>query len=94
VNDLLNGVPAAIIGAKFHETVANMIVDTCCTLKEAFDINTVALYGGVFQNATLYTKVIKALKEKGFRLLLHKELPANDGGISLGQAVIAYTQTL
>lgn len=94
VNDLSAGVPAAVIGAKFHETVAAMIVDTCIKLKDEYEINTVALSGGVFQNTTLYAKVIKGLRNKGFRLLLHKELPVNDGGISFGQAVIAYTQTL
>jgi hydrogenase maturation protein HypF len=91
VNDLLGGVPAAVIGAKFHETVAAIIIETCRKLKDAHDINTVALSGGVFQNSILYGKVVKGLKEQGFRLLLHKELPVNDGGISLGQAIIAYT---
>lgn len=94
VNDLLGGTPAAVIGAKFHETVVALIIETCLKLKDAHDINTVALSGGVFQNATLYSKVIRGLKQSGFRLLLHKELPVNDGGISLGQAVIAYTQSL
>lgn len=91
VNDLLADVPAAVIGAKFHATVATMIIETCIRLKEETGVRTVALSGGVFQNATLYAAVIKGLKKQDFRLLLHKELPVNDGGISLGQAVVAHT---
>ncbi len=91
VNDLLKCVPAAVIGAKFQATVADIIVATCGRLREATGVRTVALSGGVFQNATLYARVIKGLKKQDFRLLLHKELPVNDGGISLGQAVVAHT---
>lgn len=91
VDDLQNGVPAAVIGAKFHETTAKIIIEVCGLLKEATGINMVALSGGVFQNATLYHKVITGLHSKGFKVLLHKHLPVNDGGISLGQAVVAHT---
>ena len=91
IKDLQAGAPAAVIGAKFHETVAALIIDVCGRLKKETGIGTVALSGGVFQNATLYRKVLKGLGRQGFRVLTHKELPVNDGGISLGQAVIAHT---
>jgi hydrogenase maturation protein HypF len=91
VEDLQNGVPAAVIGAKFHDTAAKIIIDVCAVLKEATGINMVALSGGVFQNATLYHKVMTGMHAKGFKVLLHKKLPVNDGGISLGQAVVAHT---
>lgn len=90
VDDLKAGVPAAVIGAKFHDTVAKLIIDVCAALKERTGINMVALSGGVFQNATLYHKVIAGLHAKGFKVLLPKQLPVNDGGISLGQAVVAH----
>lgn len=91
VEDLKSGVPAAVIGAKFHDTIAKIIIDVCAALKERTGINTVALSGGVFQNATLYHKVMAGLRAKGFKAIIHKDLPVNDGGISLGQAVIAYS---
>ncbi len=91
VNDLLNCLPVAVIGAKFHATVADIIVATCGRVRAETGVRTVALSGGVFQNATLYARVIKDLRKQEFRLLLHKELPVNDGGISLGQAVVAHT---
>ncbi len=91
VDDIKANVTAAVIGAKFHDTVAKLIIDVCLALKERTEINTVAVSGGVFQNATLYHKVITGLRAKGFKILLHKQLPVNDGGISLGQAVVAYT---
>jgi hydrogenase maturation protein HypF len=91
VEDLQAGVAAAVIGAKFHDTIAKLIIDVCAALKEISSINMVALSGGVFQNATLYHKVMTGLLAKGFKVLLHKQLPVNDGGISLGQAVVAHT---
>ncbi len=91
VDDLTGRVPAAVIGAKFHDTVAKMIVDVCAVLREATDINMVALSGGVFQNTTLYHKVMTGLRAKDFKILIHKQLPVNDGGISLGQAIVALT---
>lgn len=91
VNDLAACVPAPVIGAKFHATVTALIVETCVKIKDETGVRSVALSGGVFQNATLYEAVIKGLRRLDFRVLLHKELPVNDGGISLGQAVVAHT---
>jgi hydrogenase maturation protein HypF len=94
VDDVLAGRPRAVIGAKFHATVAAMIIETCEKLGASSGLKTVALSGGVFQNATLYSAVIKGLTRKGFRVLLHKELPVNDGGLSYGQAVVAHALAL
>jgi hydrogenase maturation protein HypF len=55
-----------------------------------FNINKVGLTGGVFQNILLLELTIARLKEKEFQVLIHSEIPANDGGISLGQAYLAF----
>jgi hydrogenase maturation protein HypF len=52
-------------------------------------LSTVALSGGVFQNLLLLSETVARLEGRGFRVLTHRQVPANDGGISLGQAVIA-----
>ena len=58
-------------------------------LRERSGLGTVALSGGVFQNLLLLGQVVDLLEEAGFRVLTHSRVPPNDGGISLGQAVIA-----
>ena len=52
-------------------------------------MNIAALSGGVFQNMLLLDKAVRGLEDKGFKVITHSKVPANDGGISLGQAVIA-----
>ncbi len=89
VEDLYQGVSKATVSAKFHNTVAHMIFDMCRLIAKNTGINQVALSGGVFQNRLLLRKVIPLLESAGFSVLTHKQVPCNDGGISLGQAVIA-----
>jgi hydrogenase maturation protein HypF len=89
VEDLYQGVSKATISAKFHNTVAHMIFNMCRLIAKKTGINQVALSGGVFQNRLLLRKVIPLLESVGFSMLIHKQVPCNDGGISLGQAVIA-----
>jgi hydrogenase maturation protein HypF len=89
VEDLFQGVSKATISAKFHNTVANMIFDMCRLIAKKTGINQVALSGGVFQNRLLFRKVVPLIESAGFSVLVHKQVPCNDGGISLGQAVIA-----
>jgi len=87
--DLLAGVPREIIGAKFHLGVAAMIGEACGLLRDRSGLGTVALSGGVFQNLLLLGTVVDLLEDMGFRVLTHSRVPPNDGGISLGQAVVA-----
>jgi len=87
--DLLAGVAPEIIGARFHRGVADMIGQACLLLREASGLRTVALSGGVFQNLLLLGTVTDLLDGMGFRVLTHSRVPPNDGGISLGQAVVA-----
>ena len=75
------GISKDLISLKFHNALVNSIVETAKLIKEKI----VILSGGCFQNKYLLEKSIMKLKESGFRVYWNKEVPANDGGISLGQ---------
>jgi hydrogenase maturation protein HypF len=89
VSDLRRGVDRAVISAKFHNTIADIIVGVSQAARERTGINRVALSGGVFQNMYLIGRTLDGLESQGFEALIHHQVPANDGGIALGQAVIA-----
>lgn len=89
VNDWRSKVALGSISGKFHNTVASLCRESCKKLRDESGITTVALSGGVWQNITLLQKTISILKKDGFNVLLHRQVPANDGGISLGQLFIA-----
>ena len=90
VRDLTDGLPASKISGKFHRTIFRMIVETCETIRSKKKLNEVVLSGGVFQNLFLLSLVTEELKRSGFDVYTHHLVPPNDGGISLGQAVIAH----
>jgi hydrogenase maturation protein HypF len=87
--DLAAGVPPAVIAARFHNGVAAVVAAACLRIRERHALTTVALSGGVFQNMLLLNQVVTRLESRGFTVLTHSRVPCNDGGISLGQAVIA-----
>jgi hydrogenase maturation protein HypF len=87
--DLHNNVSKATIAAKFHNTITVVVGDLCRIISGETGVRDVALSGGVFQNRFLLRKTVGILKESGFRVLTHRQVPTNDGGISLGQVVIA-----
>ncbi|MBE9512793.1 MAG: carbamoyltransferase HypF [Chloroflexi bacterium] len=87
--DVRNQAPTSIISLKFHHAMAQIIAEMCKTIAEETGINEVALSGGVFQNRLLLKLAISALRKEGLSVLTHHLVPCNDGGISLGQAVIA-----
>jgi hydrogenase maturation protein HypF len=87
--DLRAGVRREVIAARFHHAVVTLIEDGCLLLRERHGLATVALSGGVFQNLLLLRGAVARLEARGFRVLLHAQVPCNDGGISLGQAVVA-----
>jgi hydrogenase maturation protein HypF len=89
VADLRRGVPAAVIGARFHAGVATLVVDLAATCRTATGIGTVALSGGVFANAMLLSMARKRLRDIGFTVLCHRHVPPNDGGLALGQVIVA-----
>ena len=70
-----------------------MAAEVSMKIRESTGLNTVALSGGCFQNRLLLTKVMDRLESGGFKVLTHRQVPCNDGGISLGQAVIAGAAT-
>jgi len=90
LEDMKKGVEREKISARFHNTISHLVLKACKILRNSYGINTVALSGGVFQNLFLFKKVVILLKENNFSVLYHKKVPTNDGGISLGQAVIAF----
>ena len=74
---------------RFHNTVAAVIVETCVRLRGENGLNRVCLSGGTFQNVKLLSRALAGLRARGFEAFLHERVPPNDGGIALGQAVIA-----
>ncbi len=89
VDDLLNSRAAAEVSARFHLAVADLIVEVARKLRNERRLNRVALSGGVFQNVFLLERARRMLEVEGFEVLTHSRVPANDGGISLGQAAVA-----
>lgn len=87
--DVQAGAPAAVIGDKFHRAVADLILDLSVAVRAERGLNRVALSGGVFQNVTLLQLAVARLEEVGFHVLVHRLVPPNDGGLALGQAIVA-----
>jgi hydrogenase maturation protein HypF len=89
VAELRSGVAPPLVAARFHNGLAGAVVAACRWVREGTGLGVVALSGGVFQNVMLTERVSAGLRDGGFRVLTHSRVPANDGGISLGQAVVA-----
>jgi hydrogenase maturation protein HypF len=89
VEDVLTGIPVSKISARFHDGLAACVLEICSRIRSETGIDEAALSGGVWQNITLLGRTLSLLKAAGFRVYIHREVPANDGGLSLGQAVIA-----
>jgi len=78
-----------VISARFHNTVVDAIVETCRRIRASGGLKQVCLSGGVFQNKYLTERSVEHLRGCGFEVFLHSRVPANDGGIALGQVAIA-----
>ncbi|MCM3872959.1 MAG: carbamoyltransferase HypF [Pyrinomonadaceae bacterium] len=89
VADLLDGVSPAIVSARFHLSVARLIVAVAENVRSQRKLNRVVLSGGVFQNLFLVERACAMLRTRGFQVITHSRVPTNDGGISLGQAAVA-----
>ncbi|MEV0669782.1 carbamoyltransferase HypF [Mycobacterium sp. NPDC050441] len=89
-DDLRAGVTPAVIGARFHRAVAELIVELSLELVDANGCagQPVALSGGVFQNVLLLRLTVAGLRQQGFRVITHHRVPPNDGGIALGQLLV------
>jgi len=88
--DILAGCSIPTIAARFHNTLAKLVLDVCQEIRVEQGIQKVVLSGGVWQNMTLLEKTLKLLFKHDFQVYTHRRVPANDGCIALGQAAIAY----
>jgi hydrogenase maturation protein HypF len=89
IRDVMAGVPIPTISARFNNGLADCVRQMCLQIKSETGIHEVVLSGGVWQNITLLGRTLSLLEGDDFRVYLHREVPPNDGGLSLGQAVIA-----
>lgn len=89
VADVRATLGTATIAARFHATLRDVIVAGVSRVSRQTGLRRVALSGGTFQNRRLAGAAARALETAGFEVLLHRRVPCNDGGLSLGQASIA-----
>jgi len=93
IEDIKKKIDIGEISYRFHITLVDIVKNMCKILREERRINKVALSGGVFQNIFLLENLVEILKKENFEVLIHNQVPANDGGISLGQAAIGFFKT-
>ena len=89
VDDLRDDLPRPVIAARFHNSIAMMVHEVCRCIREERGVRRVALSGGVWQNVTLLGRVVETLRHDDFEVFIHRRVPANDGGLALGQAAVA-----
>ncbi len=89
IRDVRAGLPAGTVGGRFHRTVRSIAVRAAQAVRAERGIRAVALSGGVWQNALLFEITTASLQEAGFEVYTHHHVPTNDGGLALGQAVVA-----
>ncbi|MEU9701016.1 carbamoyltransferase HypF [Streptomyces sp. NPDC047981] len=87
--DVLDGTPVAVVAARFHHAVARLVRAACAAARAETGLATVALTGGVFANTVLSSACAEGLREDGFTVLRHRLIPPNDGGLALGQLLVA-----
>lgn len=89
IDSVRRGQPAGLIGARFHKTISALAVEICREVRQGIGLAEVALSGGVWQNQILLDLVRSSLADAGFVVYVHRQTPANDGGLALGQAAVA-----
>ncbi|MFF4974020.1 carbamoyltransferase HypF [Streptomyces sp. NPDC001083] len=89
VGDLRAGVAPGVVAARFHRAVAGLVHRICALARERHGVDTVALTGGVFANSLLSSACAAALRPDGFTVLRHHLVPPGDGGLALGQLMVA-----
>ena len=94
MEDVLQNISIKEMSIKFHKGLIKLFLNICAKINEKTKLETVALSGGCFQNRFLLEHLHHHLTKSGFDVLTHSQVPANDGGISLGQAVIGANQIL
>ncbi|MEU9012631.1 carbamoyltransferase HypF [Streptomyces sp. NPDC048479] len=89
VDDVRAGTPPALVAARFLRAVADLVHKICVMARDERGLDTVALTGGVFANTLLSSACARTLREDGFTVLRHHQVPPNDGGLALGQLMVA-----
>jgi hydrogenase maturation protein HypF len=89
LQDMRNQVHASDMSRRFHNGLAAIFAEAAETIRGSSALNRVCLSGGCFQNALLFEALRGLLRQKGFEVYYHSEVPTGDGGISLGQALVA-----
>ncbi|HEY6970763.1 MAG TPA: carbamoyltransferase HypF [Candidatus Angelobacter sp.] len=89
LEDTLDSVPAGIISRKFHDGLADVLLRAAMAVRERCQIDRICLSGGTFQNVWLAQRLENLLREEEFNVFTHSEVPCGDGGLSLGQAIVA-----
>jgi len=89
VDDVRRGAPPDVVAARFHNGLADATVAAARDAASREGLSVVALSGGVFQNVVLLQRVLSGLAAAGLRVLVHRQVPPNDGGLCLGQAAVA-----
>ncbi len=88
ISDIRRGTALPILSARYHNGVAIMVCEVCDHIRQETGLNVVVLSGGVWQNMALLEQTVGVLRAEGFDVKTHHQIPTNDGGIALGQAVI------
>ncbi|MDF1589831.1 MAG: hypothetical protein P1P93_11975 [Gammaproteobacteria bacterium] len=94
LDDLIHSIDKSLISARFHRGLSRAVQQLTILLVNQHNIKTVALSGGVFQNKTLFEDVKFGLEKQQIDVLCHRNVPANDGGLSLGQAVVTSARVM
>lgn len=89
VEEFLQNRPVQVMASRFHRTVVEFIAEVCCQIRRETGLGKVVLSGGVFQNIIITGQTVSRLEMEGFDVYTHSKVPANDGGIALGQAAMA-----
>jgi hydrogenase maturation protein HypF len=90
VTDYRNNVRPSIISARFHNTIAKIVFDVCNLINKDTGLKKIVLSGGVWQNQSLLKTTLDLLTKSDYSVYIHHIVPTNDGGLSLGQAIIAH----
>jgi hydrogenase maturation protein HypF len=89
VRDIRSQMTIAQMAARFHNGLVELVLQACQQFRSTYGLQVVALSGGVWQNLVLLERVAARLRQADFEVLLHRQVPANDGGLALGQAAVA-----
>ncbi|KXL52438.1 carbamoyltransferase HypF [Anaerotignum neopropionicum] len=89
LEDLKNQQPVSVISAKFHNTISRATVVCACHIREKFNLNSIFLSGGVFENSYLLKNIVFGLTRSDFQVFYNRKVPLNDGGLCFGQGAAA-----